>query len=1083
MCLLLAGPIAATPALAAAQRELPPDVIREIEESAAATARAMRETQAQGYSHVALPADLESLIAEAWKSHTARVTVPCPSAHPHDAETHPPHLATRAPVDQLLHARGVAQATGPTIGLPGAGPVSTLIDSTTPPDDTLTTWIKVFLDLDGDGEYDDGESGIEGVQVSNGSDANSLGQQTSALTDADGTHTFDTRLWDSRFVMMTVPSGYTATTSFWHRLDAAVNPDSAYFGLVETPETADPQFRMVQMSDMQVGNLLAEGLEHGDDLNEIAELAMPPDFVVITGDLVFWGHNEIQFENYLAGHLAPGHEDIPVHHGYGDHDAILNGPVDLKVANFEEWIGPTCYSFEYGGIHFIMYNDIDPVSVDRGMTQFGWLFMDIVAARARTPDIPYVICKHKLPGQEELDLYNGFDNMLGVFSGHWHGSRVREAQGIFDVNTPPSRYGGIDKSSRGFRIVDFDGTSLQTQYREAGISEHARIAIPADGDTVLAGPITLLANVYASTAIEPMVEFDITGPAWANGPMTQQGSWSWSAEWDASSAPAGIYQLTVTVMPDVGAPYWSTSDFELVRGDFVAQPNADTDWPSYKFDAAGTGYTPETLVPPLRLLWAKNLGSPINVPSPAVAGGKVYIGTSNISTTAEAKLVCLEATTGATLWETPAQNDVKSTPAIHDDTVFFTNSSGSLFALDTMDGGILWQAQLGDSLERWEMTSPTYYDGTIYAGGAPAMSALDAATGGVVWQSPPESFDDFIPSTYSAPAVSDDYVAFASSSGLYVYDRLSGSQLWKVESASSPNTSSYTHRSAAIIDTLLFTAGSLFDAQRPRVYDVRDGTLLYEGSQSLRESTSAPVVGPTTEGDGWRMILPFGGRHEPPQPPTHGRMQSYVPPATAVDWNCWPVGEMISSSYPYKREVSSINSTAAWAGDYVYYGGDNGILHCVGAETGALAWSYDLGVPIRSSPAVAGNMLFVNGSDGTLYAFVSTFIETAAIGSGESGSALRTQLIGNWPNPFNPSTLIRFDLGPGGAAAQAVSLKIYDAAGRLVRTLVDDALEPGSHRFTWDGRNDAGARMASSVYFYELMAGEQSFRRKLVLAK
>ena len=105
-------------------------------------------------------------------------------------------------------------------------------------------------------------------------------------------------------------------------------------------------------------------------------------------------------------------------------------------------------------------------------------------------------------------------------------------------------------------------------------------------------------------------------------------------------------------------------------------------------------------------------------------------------------------------------------------------------------------------------------DGTIYVGGAPAMSAFDATSGGVVWQSPPESFQDFVPATYSAPAVSDDYVAYASSSGLYVYDRLSGSQLWKVESTSAPNTSNYTHRSAAIIDTLLFTAGRVFDAQR-----------------------------------------------------------------------------------------------------------------------------------------------------------------------------------------------------------------------------------------------------------------------------
>ena len=51
-------------------------------------------------------------------------------------------------------------------------------------------------------------------------------------------------------------------------------------------------------------------------------------------------------------------------------------------------------------------------------------------------------------------LYHQFPGAEAVFSGHWHGTRLRDVQDIFDVNTPPSRYAGIDKSSRGFRIVD-----------------------------------------------------------------------------------------------------------------------------------------------------------------------------------------------------------------------------------------------------------------------------------------------------------------------------------------------------------------------------------------------------------------------------------------------------------------------------------------------------------------------------------------------------------------------------------------------------------------------------------------------------
>ncbi len=73
----------------------------------------------------------------------------------------------------------------------------------------------------------------------------------------------------------------------------------------------------------------------------------------------------------------------------------------------------------------------------------------------------------------------------------------------------------------------------------------------------------------------------------------------------------------------------------------------------------------------------------------------------------------------------------------------------------------------------------------------------------------------------------------------------------------------------------------------------------------------------------------------------------------------------------------------------------------------------------------------------------------------------------NRPNPFNPRTTIRFDL----PAAGPVRLAVYDAAGRLVRTLVDWDLPPGAHDAAWDGRDSAGRGLASGSYFARLEAG------------
>jgi flagellar hook assembly protein FlgD len=64
-----------------------------------------------------------------------------------------------------------------------------------------------------------------------------------------------------------------------------------------------------------------------------------------------------------------------------------------------------------------------------------------------------------------------------------------------------------------------------------------------------------------------------------------------------------------------------------------------------------------------------------------------------------------------------------------------------------------------------------------------------------------------------------------------------------------------------------------------------------------------------------------------------------------------------------------------------------------------------------------------------------------------------------------------------------VTLRIYDVAGRVVRTLVDGPQTAGSRAAVWDGRSDAGLTLASGVYLAEVKAGEEVKRGRLVLLK
>ncbi len=98
---------------------------------------------------------------------------------------------------------------------------------------------------------------------------------------------------------------------------------------------------------------------------------------------------------------------------------------------------------------------------------------------------------------------------------------------------------------------------------------------------------------------------------------------------------------------------------------------------------------------------------------------------------------------------------------------------------------------------------------------------------------------------------------------------------------------------------------------------------------------------------------------------------------------------------------------------------------------------------------------------------------------GENVVPVRTALLAAYPNPFNPSTKLSFEL----AAPARVRLNIFDAAGRLVNTLVDEQRGAGRHEFIWNGQNTAGQSVASGVYLYRFEAGDVVQTKRMMLVK
>jgi hypothetical protein len=89
------------------------------------------------------------------------------------------------------------------------------------------------------------------------------------------------------------------------------------------------------------------------------------------------------------------------------------------------------------------------------------------------------------------------------------------------------------------------------------------------------------------------------------------------------------------------------------------------------------------------------------------------------------------------------------------------------------------------------------------------------------------------------------------------------------------------------------------------------------------------------------------------------------------------------------------------------------------------------------------------------------------------------RLLQNFPNPFNPSTTIRYSLAESGY----VNLSVFDVSGKPVASIIDGKVEKGWHQAVWNGHNDKGELAVSGIYLLRLTAGKNTISRKMVLLR
>jgi hypothetical protein len=141
---------------------------------------------------------------------------------------------------------------------------------------------------------------------------------------------------------------------------------------------------------------------------------------------------------------------------------------------------------------------------------------------------------------------------------------------------------------------------------------------------------------------------------------------------------------------------------------------------------------------------------------------------------------------------------------------------------------------------------------------------------------------------------------------------------------------------------------------------------------------------------------------------------------------------------------------------------------------------------VAREPTFVVEVTSMEGETNPNFTQAASVIRTAnpsGIGNDRGGAVIPRafDLEQNSPNPFNPSTEIRFSVQDG--AKGYVDLSVYTIRGRRVKTLASGAMEPGEYTVSWDGRDDEGKSLPSGVYLYRLVAGGRSLTRKMIMAK
>ena len=316
------------------------------------------------------------------------------------------------------------------------------------------------------------------------------------------------------------------------------------------------------------------------------------------------------------------------------------------------------------------------------------------------------------------------------------------------------------------------------------------------------------------------------------------------------------------------------------------------------------------------------------------------------------------------IWTFDAGESIESSAAIVGGTVFVGTQKGELIALNLENGAVYWRYTIDDPIGE---SSPAYSNGVVYVGDlAGWFHAVDARSGQKLWA--------FKTGTEikSSPVVVGDRVLIGSyDQNLYCLSTRNGSVIWKVR------TDGPVHSTPSILDGIAYIAGCDEVFRGIRVADGREVVNVSSGaytgaSPALRGGNA--YYG-TFENEVLSLSLAdrrISWRYEHPQ-----RKFPFYSSAAVVN-DLLVVGgrdKMVHGISTTGKALwtfvtrARVESSPAIAGDRVYIGSNDGKFYVLSLGTGAKVWEFTAGAAFSASPAIANGKIVIGAQDGKLYCF------------------------------------------------------------------------------------------------------------------